>query len=63
MKQEIVTPRAAAQRLAIGIDSVYALLWSGKLAGKRVDGRWLIPAEAVAARLRAKEARRGTASR
>ena len=58
-----MTPRQAALKLGVGLDSVYALLWSGKLPGRRVEGRWLIAAEAIEHRLNAKEARRGTSGR
>lgn len=64
MKQKLeLTPREAAQRLEIGLDCIYAALWAGKLEGRRIEGRWLIPAQAVERRLQAKEARRGTPSR
>jgi len=58
-----MTPRQAALQLGVGLDSVYALLWSGKLPGRRVEGRWLIAAADIDSRLKAKEARRGTFSR
>ena len=48
------TPREAAQRLRVRLDVVYALLWAGKLPARKQDGRWLIPASAVEARLKAK---------
>jgi len=63
VKQLEITPREAAQRLGIGLDSVYSLLWSGKLAARRLEGRWRILAASVEARLQAREARRGTAGR
>jgi excisionase family DNA binding protein len=52
------TPREAAQRLGVCLDSVYSLLWSGKLPATRIDGRWQISAQAVEERLRARAARR-----
>jgi excisionase family DNA binding protein len=61
-EQELTT-REAAQKLRIGLDSVYALLWAGKLAARRVEGRWRIPASAITERLKRKEQRHGTASR
>jgi hypothetical protein len=35
----------------VGIDATYKLLYSGKLPARKVDGRWLIRADAVEARL------------
>ena len=59
MKQHSeLSPREAAQRLGIGLDSVYSLLWSGKLAARKVDGRWLVSPSEVDARLKSREARR-----
>jgi len=52
-----LTPRQAARRLGVSLDSIYSLVWSGKLAGRQHDGRWLIPLAAVEARLLAKEKR------
>jgi len=61
MKQSsALTPRKAAQTLRIGLDSVYALIWSGKLRAKKVEGRWMINAWDVDARRRNREAHRGT---
>lgn len=42
----------AARRLGYRLDYVYSLIWAGKLGGRKVDGRWLIPVAAVKARLR-----------
>ena len=64
MKQQSeLSPREAAQRLGIGLDSVYSLLWSGKLAARKVDGRWLVSPSEVDARLKSREARGGTVGR
>lgn len=61
MKQQSeLSPREAAQRLGIGLDSVYSLLWAGKLSARKVDGRWLVSPSDVDARLKSREARRGT---
>ena len=60
MKKEAqMTPRQAALRLDQHLSYVYQLLYAGKLAGTMRDGRWLIPAEAVDVRLKAREARQG----
>jgi len=37
----------AARRLQIALDYTYRLLWSGKLAGRKVGKRWRIRAEAI----------------
>jgi excisionase family DNA binding protein len=50
-KQLELTPRDVAQKLGLGLDYLYSLLWTGKLQGRKVGKRWLIPAEAVEARL------------
>lgn len=41
-----------ARRLGISLDGVYRLLYSGKLAGSKIDGKWRIPVTTVDARLR-----------
>jgi excisionase family DNA binding protein len=41
----------AARRLGIGLDYLYSLIWTGKLAGRKVNRQWRIPAEAVQARV------------
>lgn len=53
-----ITPREAAQRLGQRLDSVYALVWTGRLPARKQDGRWLIPASAVESRLKAKGQKR-----
>lgn len=47
-----ISPVAAARRLGIGLDYVYVLLRSGKLAGRKVGRQWVVPTEAVAERQR-----------
>jgi excisionase family DNA binding protein len=47
-----MTPRAAAQLLGVRLDSIYPLIWAGKLAAQKVDGRWRIPSHAVEQRLK-----------
>lgn len=42
-----------AHRLGVGLGFVYALIWSGKLPGRKVGGRWLIPTKAIEERLKA----------
>ncbi len=58
-----MTVRQAAQKLGTSLRFIYDLLWSGKLAGRKVGTQWLISGQAVEARLKAREAQRGTAGR
>lgn len=62
-KSKEMSARAAAVRLGLRLDSLYALIWAGKLEAHKLDGRWRVLASAVDARLRAKEAAHGTAGR
>jgi excisionase family DNA binding protein len=62
-KAKDVSPREAARRLGVRLDSLYALIWAGKLAAHKLDGRWHIPASAIEQRLQAKEPERGTVER
>jgi excisionase family DNA binding protein len=57
--QSELSPRRAAQRLGISLDSVYSLIWAGKLTAKKRDGRWSIPVSAVEGRIKARELRQG----
>lgn len=58
-----ISPRKAAQCLGVTLSHLYHLLWAGKLSARRQDGRWLIPAAAVAARLKARKERNATSGR
>jgi hypothetical protein len=42
-----ITAVEAARRLSIGLDYLYSLLWTGKLQGKKVHGRWTVSAQAT----------------
>jgi excisionase family DNA binding protein len=42
----------AARKLGVGLDYLYSLLWTGKLAGRKVGRQWRIPIEAVEVRLK-----------
>jgi len=53
----------AARTLAVGLDYVYSLIWTGKLEGRKVDQRWLVSQASVEKRLKAREAASGTAGR
>jgi hypothetical protein len=53
-KKEL-TAKVAARRLGITLDAVYRLLAVGKLQGrKNTDDEWLIPADAVEIRRKAR---------
>jgi excisionase family DNA binding protein len=52
-----VTPREMARRLGIRLDTTYGIIWAGRIAANKRDGRWLIPGEAVEALARQREAR------
>jgi len=63
MKPETISPREAARRLGVSLYYIYQSLWAGKLPGEKCGKQWLIPASAVADRLKGKEASRGTTGR
>jgi excisionase family DNA binding protein len=53
MKQEKeLSAVEAARRLGVGLDYLYALLWTGKLQARKVGKRWRVRADAVEARLK-----------
>ena len=54
--------RTAAQRMGCTLKYIYDLLYSGRLRGRKVGKRWHIPAHAVEARLKARNANDGTTS-
>ena len=37
----------AARRLGVGLDYVYGLLWTGRLAGRKEQNRWFVSAASV----------------
>jgi excisionase family DNA binding protein len=41
-----------ARKLGISLDGVYRLLYSGRLAGSKTDGKWRILTASVETRLR-----------
>ena len=41
------------------LDYLYSLLWTGKLAGRKVNGKWRVLERSVAERLQKLEARHG----
>ena len=50
----------ATRKLGITIDALYRLIYAGRLPARKPDRRWLIPAAAVEARLKARKANDGT---
>ncbi len=54
----------AARRLNVGLDYLYALLWTGKLVGRKVNKRWRVSETSIAERLnKVKEMSCGTSGR
>jgi hypothetical protein len=47
MPTATLSTRQAAHALGIRLDSLYALLWAGKLTAEKRDGRWHVCAESV----------------
>jgi excisionase family DNA binding protein len=62
-KEKEMSAIEAARRLAVGLDYVYSLIWTGKLDGRKVDQRWLVSMASVEKRLKAREAASGTVGR
>ncbi|HVB59185.1 MAG TPA: helix-turn-helix domain-containing protein [Candidatus Acidoferrales bacterium] len=50
-KEKMLNPREAAQRLNVGLQRLYVLLYSGKLRAEKQGNRWMIPASAITERL------------
>jgi len=50
--REELTVVEATRKLRISLDATYKLIYAGKLPAKKVRGRWLIPSDAVNARLK-----------
>ena len=64
MTKEIeISAIEAARRLAVGLDYLYSLIWTGKLKGRKVNQRWLVSQASVEERLKAREEADGTAGR
>lgn len=55
--QKELTVIQASRTLGITLDYIYRLIYSGKIAARKSEGRWLIPASDVESRLKAREAR------
>ena len=56
MKNDL-TVYEAAKLLKTTAGYIYSLLYAGRLEGKKLDGKWSIPAKAVEARLQRKAVR------
>lgn len=54
-RKDEMTPIEAARTLGIGLDYLYALLWTGKLKAEKVAGRWRIPAGEIEARMKKRD--------
>ena len=52
MKEPEISVAEAARRLGVTITYVYTLVWAGKLAARKENGRWLVSAEEVGERAR-----------
>jgi excisionase family DNA binding protein len=50
--EKTLSPRQAALKLHVGMQRLYALLYSGKLRATKQGNRWVIPESAVAERSR-----------
>ncbi len=55
MNKQELSPIEAARRLGVGLQYVYSLLWTGKLAGRKVGRSWRVSAQAVETKLRERE--------
>ena len=49
VKSSRISAIESARRLGVGLDYSYSLLWTGKLAGRKVGRQWRVPADAVEA--------------
>ena len=54
---KILTAIEATRRLGVTLDTLYRLIYSARLPAKKQNGRWMIPAAAVEARLKARRLR------
>jgi excisionase family DNA binding protein len=60
MSKRELAPKDAAQRLGVRLDSVYSLIWAGKIEAHKLDGRWRIPFDAIEQRLKQRRTDHGT---
>jgi excisionase family DNA binding protein len=59
MEAKYLTARQAAQELGIRLDTIYSLIWAGKLRAEKYEGAWKISATAVKERLKARVSAKG----
>lgn len=60
---EYLTVIEASRMLGVTLDTLYRLIYAGRLPAQKEDRRWRLPAHAVEARRKKQEARHGTAGR
>ena len=51
-----MTVAEAARALGVTLHHVYALLWAGRLAGRKIKQQWRVSADAVEARRKERDA-------
>lgn len=49
----------AARALGVGLDYLYGLIWTGKIAARKVENRWRVSRTSVELRLKDREAHNG----
>ncbi len=59
MKEELSVIQAS-RTLGITLDAIYRLIYAGKLAARKSEGKWLIPVADVESRLKARKERNGS---
>lgn len=50
MEKQTLTVRQAAIDLGVRLETIYSLIWAGKLTAHKENGCWRIPAVEIAAR-------------
>ena len=58
MKEELSVIQAS-RTLGITLDAIYRLIYAGKLAARKSEGKWLISASGIESRLEARKVRNG----
>jgi helix-turn-helix protein len=54
---DFISPRKAAKKLHISLNATYTAIWTGRLQGKKRDGKWLVSVHAVDEYLRRRRSR------
>jgi len=62
MEQDL-TVAGAARKLDVTLDSIYRLIYAGKLPARKERRHWVIPSSAIDARIKAREASLATPRR